>query len=168
MKTASAAAILVLSISGFPLFAEPDLTKLPPPSAKQGLTYAKDVRPIFQSTCFRCHGEERQKGHLRLDSLEAALKGSEDGQVILPGKSEKSPLVIAVARLDPEKAMPPMKGPGRGGPGGPGGQRTARPGAPGQQPPGIAGGPGPGVNRPPGQGGPGGGMGPMAKPLTAE
>src|SRR5689334_13729812 len=127
---AAAAAVFVLTISQ-PLFAEPDLTKLPPPAAKQGVTYAKDIRPIFQGACFRCHGEERQKGHLRLDSLEAALKGSEDGQVILPGKSDTSRLVIAVARLDPEKAMPPMKGRGRGGPGGPGGPRTARPSAPG-------------------------------------
>jgi len=78
--------------------------------------------------------------------------------VVIPGKSAESPLVIAVAQLDPETAMPPKrKGPGgpggRGGPGGNGG---------GQQGRGGPGGPG-------GRGGPGGpGGGPPAKPLTPQ
>ena len=96
--------------------AEVDLSKLPPPSPKTGATYAADIRPIFEVSCFRCHGADRQRGRLRLDSLEAALKGGEDGRVIEPGDSAKSSLVIAVARLDPDEAMPPIR---KGGPGGP-------------------------------------------------
>ena|SRR5258708_4560196 len=87
--------------------AEPDLSKLPPPSDKKDLTYAKDIKPIFEKTCFKCHGPEKQKAKLRLDSLEAALKGSENGEVILKGKSAKSTLVQAVGRLDDDSAMPP-------------------------------------------------------------
>src|ERR1051325_10764380 len=100
--------------------AEPDLSKLPPPSDKQGLTYVKDIRPLFESSCFRCHGEERHRGGLRLDTLEAVLKGGEDGKILVPGKSQESLLVIAVAQIDEEKAMPPKRGPqgARGGPGG--------------------------------------------------
>ncbi len=102
--------------------AEPDLSKLPPPAKQTGLTYAKDIRPIFEASCFRCHGEEQHKGGLRLDSLESVHKGGEDGKVITPGKSHESPLVIAVAQIDEEKAMPPKRGPGgRGGRGRPGG-----------------------------------------------
>ncbi len=141
--------------------ADVDTSKLPPPAAKKGLTYEKDIRPIFEKSCFRCHGEERQKGELRLDSRDAVLKGGEDGKVVIPGKSEKSLLVIAVARLDEETAMPPKPKPGRGGPGGPrpgGNQGGNRPGG-GNRP-----------NRPAGGGGPGGGFpgGPMPQPLTAE
>src|SRR5207244_3534947 len=91
---------------------------------KKGITYAKDIRPLFEGSCFRCHGEDHQKGELRLDSLEAALKGGEDGKVIIPGKSKESLLVIAAAQIDEETAMPPKRnpgGPGGGGPGGPGG-----------------------------------------------
>src|SRR5262245_53222177 len=84
-----------------------DLTKLPPAAKQDGVTYAKDIKPIFESSCLRCHGSERPKAGLRLDSLESALKGSKDGKVIVPGKSQESQLVIAVARLDEEKAMPP-------------------------------------------------------------
>ena len=36
-----------------------DVSKLPPPTDKKGLTYAKDIRPLFEASCFRCHGEER-------------------------------------------------------------------------------------------------------------
>src|SRR3954449_4952466 len=98
------------------LAAEPDLSKLPPPSTKKDVTYAKDIQPILKASCFGCHGEERHKADLRLDTLEGVLKGTKDGKVVTPGQSAKSDLVMAVARLDPETAMPPTrKGGGRPG-----------------------------------------------------
>jgi len=153
MKTTSIPLLLGLAIAGYPVLAAEkkldiskiDVSKLPSAADRKGVTYAKDIRPIFEASCFRCHGEERQKGDLRLDSLEAALKGGEDGKVIVPGASKKSLLVIAAARIDDETAMPPKPKPG--GPGSPGG---------------AGGGRGPG-----GPGGPGG-FGPPPKPLTAE
>jgi mono/diheme cytochrome c family protein len=87
--------------------ADLDLSKLPPASTKKDLTYAKDIKPLFEKNCFKCHGSEKQKGKLRLDSLEAVKKGGEDGEVIVVGKSEKSPLVQAIAALDPDMTMPP-------------------------------------------------------------
>jgi mono/diheme cytochrome c family protein len=87
--------------------ADVDISKLPPVSDKKGVTYAKDVRALFEKSCFKCHGPEKQKGKLRLDSLEAALKGGENGPNIVAGKSEKSTLVHAVARLNEDEAMPP-------------------------------------------------------------
>src|SRR5437016_14063744 len=140
MKTAFTSILLGLAIAGSPVMATEkvdisklDLSKLPPAADKKGVTYAKDIRAIFEESCFRCHGEERQKGDLRLDSLQAVLKGGEDGKVGVPGASKKSLLVIAAARIDDETAMPPKPKPGgpggngrvvpggRGGPGGPGG-----------------------------------------------
>jgi mono/diheme cytochrome c family protein len=100
-------AALALSLIGCAWAAEPNLEKLPPPSAKKGLTYAKDVRPIFEAACIKCHGENRPKAGVRLDDLEALLKGGKEGKVIVPGKSEKSPLLIAVAQIDENLAMPP-------------------------------------------------------------
>src|SRR6266498_5942088 len=75
-------------------FSKLDLSKLPPAATKKGVTYAKDIRPLFEASCFRCHGEEKQKGELRLDNLEAVLKGGEDGKVVVPGDSKKSLLVV--------------------------------------------------------------------------
>ena len=148
--------------------ADIDLSKLPPPSEKKDVTFEKDIQPIFKASCVRCHSGERPKHHLRLDTLENALKGGEDGKVIIPGKSEKDPLVIAVSRLNPKMAMPPEhhkgRGPGRGGPpgGGPAG------GPPDGPPPG----PQPNANETNDHGDrpsrPRREMGPPPKPLTAE
>jgi mono/diheme cytochrome c family protein len=81
--------------------------ELPPASKQTGVTYAKDIRPIFEASCFSCHGPKRAKEDLRLDTLAFALKGGEHGKVIIPGDSAKSSLVTAVARIDPDTAMPP-------------------------------------------------------------
>ncbi len=112
-----------------------DLTKLPPAAAKKGVTYANDIRPMLEASCFRCHGQQRPKGDLQLDSLEALLKGGKDGKVVITGDSKKSPLVIAAAQIDDETAMPPKRRPGRGGPGRPGGPGGPG-GSPGTPPPG--------------------------------
>ena|SRR6266478_445549 len=85
-----------------------DVSKLPPPSDAKDLTYDKDIKPIFEKTCFKCHGPEKQKGKLRVDSLQAALKGSENGKVVEPGNSAKSVLVHNVSRIgDEDDWMPP-------------------------------------------------------------
>src|SRR2546421_12624817 len=85
-----------------------DASKLPPASDQKGVTYAKDIKPIFEKSCIKCHGAEKQKGKLRLDSLQAALKGGEDGKVVLPGDSAGSILVHNVAHVgDEDEYMPP-------------------------------------------------------------
>src|SRR2546423_7838990 len=122
MKNISPLIILALATTGWSVAAAaPDLSKLPPASDKQGVTYAKDIRPILEASCFRCHGGDKHRGDLHLDSLEGVLQGGEDGKVVMPGNSKESPLVLAVSRLDEEKAMPPKPREGRGGPGGRGG-----------------------------------------------
>jgi len=86
-----------------------DTSKLPPASDKKGVTYAADIKPIFQKSCFKCHGPDKQKAKLRLDSLAAALKGSENGKVIEAGNSAKSTLVHNIARIgDEDDWMPPV------------------------------------------------------------
>lgn len=87
--------------------ADIDASKLPPPSDKKGVTFDKDIKPLFERSCFKCHGAEKQKGKLRLDSLEATLKGGENGANIEKGSSAKSGLVASVARLNEDEAMPP-------------------------------------------------------------
>ena len=87
--------------------ADVDVSKLPSASTKKDLTYAKDIKPLFEKSCFKCHGAEKQKGKLRLDTVGAALKGGEDGPDIVAGNSAKSKLVHAIARLNEDEAMPP-------------------------------------------------------------
>ncbi|MCU0786683.1 MAG: hypothetical protein MUC91_00590 [Verrucomicrobia bacterium] len=86
-----------------------DPPKLPPPAPQADVTYAADIQPLLERSCFKCHGEEKQKGKLRLDSLENALKGADGKAVIIPGQSAKSELVKAVAHAtkDEDHWMPP-------------------------------------------------------------
>src|ERR1041385_9213186 len=87
-------------------------TKLPQPASTQ-VDFDRDIRPIFENSCIRCHGPERPKSGFRLDTREAALKGGEDGIDIREGNSARSPLVYYVARLVEDMEMPP---PGKGDP----------------------------------------------------
>ena len=80
--------------------------KLPPESTQRDVTYDKDIRPIFEKSCFKCHGEKVQRRHLRLDSLKAVLKGCEDGPVIFPGKSDKGDLILEATGMG-DNDMPP-------------------------------------------------------------
>jgi mono/diheme cytochrome c family protein len=85
-----------------------DVSKIPPASEKKGVTYEADIKPIFEKSCIKCHGSEKQKGKLRLDTLAATLKGGEDGKVIEAGDSAKSMLVHNVAHVgDEDMFMPP-------------------------------------------------------------
>jgi len=58
--------------------------------------FEQKVRPLLVENCYSCHGGKKQKGGLRLDSLEAILKGGEAGPAVVPGKPGESLLVEAV------------------------------------------------------------------------
>ncbi len=86
-----------------------DASKLPPAATKANVTYATDIKPIFEASCVKCHGEERPKAGLKLTSLESTLKGTREAKVIEPGNSAKSSLVLSVAQIgeDEDLWMPP-------------------------------------------------------------
>src|SRR5688500_10112021 len=76
-----------------------DASKLPPASDKKDVTFEKDIKPICEKSCVACHGPEKQKSKLRLDSAEATIKGGENGPNVIKGKSAESSLVHAVGDL---------------------------------------------------------------------
>ena len=65
--------------------------------------------PILESHCFECHGAEKQKSGLRLDTREAALAGGESGKpAIVPASAMASRMVEAITLPEGNKrAMPP-------------------------------------------------------------
>jgi len=65
------------------------------------------IRPLLAENCHRCHGEEKAKGGLRLDHIEAITKGGDSGPAMVKGDVEKSLLIEAVLRTDPDFSMPP-------------------------------------------------------------
>jgi hypothetical protein len=89
--------------------AAPDLSKLPP-AAKQQVDFAKDIKPLFEKSCLKCHSGEKPKSKYRLESREAAIKGGESGEAaIIPGKSEKSPMIHYVSDSVEDMEMPPTE-----------------------------------------------------------
>src|SRR3712207_6448663 len=70
------------------------------------IDFARDVRPILQKNCFRCHGERKQEGGLRLDVRRRALVGGDSGPGIVPGKPDGEVLKRVTAR-DKKARMPP-------------------------------------------------------------
>src|SRR4051812_46420077 len=55
-------------------------------------TYVKDIQPILADRCYSCHGPEKQKGDLRLDSPAAIRKGGKNGVALVAGDPAKSTL----------------------------------------------------------------------------
>src|SRR5207245_2700029 len=96
MHVREAVAAFVLSSAipgGFAAEKQPvDVSKLPPP-ASGTVDFLRDIEPILETSCLRCHGPKKPKGNFRLDTREAALKGGEIGVAILPGNSAGSPLI---------------------------------------------------------------------------
>ena len=99
----------LLLFAGCPLAsaAEVDVSKLPP-QARDIIYFERDIKPILEKSCLRCHGPEKPKSKYRLDNRADALKGGEKGVDILPGNSAKSPLIHYVAYLVEDTEMPPV------------------------------------------------------------
>ncbi|HEY3493796.1 MAG TPA: c-type cytochrome domain-containing protein, partial [Polyangiaceae bacterium] len=85
----------------------------PPASAGAEPTlFAQAVAPILKERCAGCHGPDKVKGGLRLDSLEGIQKGGENGKVVTPGAPNESPLLTNILLpLDDDAHMPPPEKP---------------------------------------------------------
>jgi len=87
---------------------KPDISKLPPAASKKDLTYDKDIKPLLENSCLKCHGPEKPKSKYGVDSREALIKGGESEEAaVVPGKSDQSPIVHYVADLVEDMEMPP-------------------------------------------------------------
>ncbi len=89
------------------LLATPILAADAPKSKAEAVEFFESkVRPVLAEHCFGCHGPEKQKGGLRLDTLEALKIGGDSGPALVAGKPEESLLIEAV-RYEGEPRMPP-------------------------------------------------------------
>ena len=72
------------------------------------ILYKDAVAPVLTAKCAGCHGEEKQKGKLRLDSLEAIFKGGSEGKSVVAGKPDESTLISRLhLPVDDDEHMPP-------------------------------------------------------------
>ena len=67
------------------------------------------VRPLLISKCLECHGAEKPKAGLRLDSREALLTGGESGPAAIIGKPDESLLVDVISYRNTVQMPPKSK-----------------------------------------------------------
>ena len=94
---------------------DPSLPPPPPPPADgsvRAIEFVRDVQPIFTARCIECHGPDKVKGGLRLDSLAEIFKHDPSKWAVVPGNSAESEVVIRVELpTDHDDHMPSKGGP---------------------------------------------------------
>jgi mono/diheme cytochrome c family protein len=101
---AALAVTLAVAVTGYAEVAAPAA------DAGDPVVFDRDIKPIFEASCYLCHGPEKQKAELRLDSHEAILAGSEYGPAIVAGKPEESTLYSLVTLPPDDPDVMPAKG----------------------------------------------------------
>jgi len=71
-------------------------------------SFARDVAPVLDRWCVRCHGRTEPQGGLRLDSYLLLMRGGDTAPAVTPGNPADSLLVAKIERRD-RPAMPPRR-----------------------------------------------------------
>ena len=71
--------------------------------------FADKVKPLLDSRCISCHGPDKVKGGLRMDSRAGLLKGGDSGPALVPGNPSDSLLLQAVMHSKKDLEMPPKE-----------------------------------------------------------
>jgi mono/diheme cytochrome c family protein len=79
------------------------------PSPEAVTFFETKIRPVFVEHCQECHGPDKQKGSLRVDSLEALATGGDSGPSLEIGDPSASLLMTAIEYEDAGLRMPPKK-----------------------------------------------------------
>lgn len=72
--------------------------------------FDKDILPVIQRRCTECHGKDKQKGKLRLDSFAELQKGADGEPVVTEGKAGESSLLVRISLPDSDDERMPPKG----------------------------------------------------------
>ncbi len=65
-------------------------------AAAAPVDYTREIKPLLQAACVKCHGTLTQKSDLKLDTAAGALAGGVSGPSIIPGKSAESSLIQSI------------------------------------------------------------------------
>src|SRR6187455_2007778 len=94
-----------LLLATAPLAAAAPAVKLPPP-ATHAVDFEKEIKPLFEAACIKCHAKGKDKGGFSLETRESFLKGGDTGPGAIVGKSAESYVVELVSGIDPDNVMP--------------------------------------------------------------
>lgn len=70
--------------------------------------FERDVLPIFEVKCLRCHGAKKRDAKLDMRTMDALLKGGVTSPAIRPGNAQKSLLIelLHYNEMPPKKESP--------------------------------------------------------------
>jgi len=87
------------------------LSEAPRPAAvpQEAISFARQVLPIFQSSCADCHGGETKEVELGLMTYADVMKGSEYGTVIEAGDPDASLLIEMVSAGEMPQDAPALE-----------------------------------------------------------
>lgn len=75
------------------------------------VAFSRDIRPLLEEHCFRCHdGLNRKGGFSFLFQEEVFGLGESGRRIVVPGKPDESELIARLRSPDPDERMPPVKG----------------------------------------------------------
>jgi ankyrin repeat protein len=95
------------SASGKPAIARKTLPSRMPTNERK-IDFALQIKPLLERSCAGCHSGDQPRGLFRVDCRDAILKGGASGEAaVVPGYSEKSPLIDYVSGKVPDLEMPP-------------------------------------------------------------
>lgn len=72
------------------------------------VSFQKNVLPIFQQHCLKCHGNDNPEEGLELTKYRTVMTGSENGSVVEPGDPDNSYLVKMIVSKKMPKKGPPL------------------------------------------------------------
>lgn len=80
-----------------------------PVGADESVNYEDHIKPIFRQHCLSCHGDDKEKADLNLQSYATTLKGGSGGVAVVAGRSSQSLLFKSITDPDDDARMPPKK-----------------------------------------------------------
>jgi hypothetical protein len=82
-------------------------------SSLRALDFVKDVQPILEARCVKCHGESKQEGEYDMSYADGLMMGGESGELpVVAGEPAASYMVALLLKPhDDEERMPPKGGP---------------------------------------------------------
>ena len=81
------------------------LLSVAPLLSQDRVSFSRDILPVFEQRCQKCHGASAGQANLSLASHQAILKGGSSGPAVMPGDSKASLLIKRIGGDKPEMPL---------------------------------------------------------------
>ncbi|QTN30964.1 DUF1553 domain-containing protein [Akkermansiaceae bacterium] len=86
------------------------LTALAMQASTAAPDFVKDIQPILERNCVRCHNADKTKGGLRMDTHELIMEGGDTADAIVPGDPAASELLVRIHLRPIDEGVMPDEG----------------------------------------------------------